>query len=223
MRVRSGNGDPVKILLLDDHPLFRKGIAQTLRDLDPSHRVVEANTAEQALEMLKVEPGIDGVFLDLTLSDMSGFDFLSELREQRIPVPVIILSANEAPEIVDRGLRAGASGYLTKAVAGEEIAAALRALESTGSYISCSLRQPLNHYRAEQSEVNGLLGTALTRRQRQVLALLAQGLSNLQIASTLKISESTVKGHVSTLFSIFNADNRTQCVNEARKYHLLNE
>ncbi len=214
-------GESVKILLLDDHPLFRKGIVQTLHDIDASHVVVEANTAEQALGMLKAETDIDGVFLDLTLPDMSGFDFLAELREQRIPVPVIILSADETPEVVDRGLRAGASGYLTKAVAGEEIAAALHALESTGSYVSRSLKQPLNHYRAEQIEVNGLLDTTLTRRQRQVLELLAQGLSNLQIATALNISESTVKGHASTLFSIFNADNRTQCVNEARKYHLL--
>ena len=65
-------GESVKILLLDDHPLFRKGIVQTLHDIDASHVVVEANTAEQALGMLKAETDIDGVFLDLTLPDMSG-------------------------------------------------------------------------------------------------------------------------------------------------------
>ncbi len=206
----------MKILLLDDHPLFRRGIAQALQDLSPGPEVVEADRAGAALSLLAVTPDFDCLFLDLDLPDLDGLQFLSELRHRRIAVPVIVLSANDQAAMVDRCLRAGAAGYLSKATAGGEIAAALAALEQGGHYVGQGLRRALDQYRAGLSHGAGV-ARSLTRRQRQVLQHLAEGLSNQEIAERIGISESTVKGHVSTLLVLFGAENRTQCARAARR------
>ncbi len=211
----------MKILLLDDHPLFRKGIAQTLLDAGVAQEVAEANTAAQALALLGGQPDFDCLFLDLDLPDMSGVDLLAELQARRIPVPAIILSANESAAVVNHCLHAGACGYLTKAAAADEILEALRALERAERYLARALRQPLSQFRDEQAEKAALPVPCLTRRQHQVLERLARGESNHHIAAALNISESTVKGHVSTLLALLGADNRTQCVNNARQLALL--
>ena len=210
----------MKILLLDDHPLFRRGIIQALQDLSPSPEVVESDRAGTALSLLAESPDFDCLFLDLDLPDLDGLQFLSELRRSRIAVPVIILSANDQAAMVDRCLRAGAAGYLSKATAGGEIAAALAALEQGGHYVGRCLRRPLDQYRAGLSH-GAAIARTLTRRQRQVLRHVAEGLSNQEIAARIGITESTVKGHVSTLLVLFGAENRTQCARAAREEGLL--
>ncbi len=207
------------LLLLDDHPLFRKGIAQTILDLDASYRILEANSAQQAFTLIRDHTDIECIFLDLKLPDMDGTYFLSELKRFKCPIPVIVLSANEDPAIIDLCLHSGACGYLTKAATGQEISSALKSLQTSEPYISHSLQSTFRHY---QNKTQATCPIPLTRRQRQVLFLLSDGLSNYEIAHSLNISESTVKGHISTLFAILNTNNRTQCINEARRQHLVN-
>jgi DNA-binding NarL/FixJ family response regulator len=208
------------ILVVDDHPIFMIGIRNVLQELAPVVNILEATTAEIALEMVSSDPFPDFICLDMQLPGLDGIAFLGELRNRKIPVPVIALSASASPEIVHRALSAGASGYLSKATPREELLEGFRAMLKGGRYVARSLRAPLDYFRV--GAVSGTQGAiSLTRRQRQVLDSVAAGLGNRQIAENLSISESTVKGHLVTLFSILDADNRTACVAEARKLGLL--
>ncbi len=210
----------MKILLLDDHPLFRKGIADVLLDADVASDVREASSAEDAFECLRQEDDIDVIFLDLTLPDMDGLVFLGQLTEQKFLLPVLVLSGNTDPASIDFALSAGASAYLDKSAAPEEILTALETVQRGGCYVGSHLRQPLDHYRAGMT-ISGRPLIRLTGRQQEVLRCLAEGLSNQQIAMRLNIAESTVKGHVSVLFSLFGVDNRTRCVQAAQRCYLL--
>ncbi len=209
-----------KVLLLDDHPLFRKGIAQVLVDAGIASSVIESTLAEEAFRSLDNESDIDFIFLDLQLPDMDGQSFLEELALRHIAVPVLILTGNTEPECINRALLAGASAYLDKSTLGDEISEAIKVVDGGGCYVGKALRRLLDNYRAGQ-EGSGQSSIHLTLRQRQVLQCLNVGLSNQKIAEDLKIAESTVKGHVSTLFSIFNVDNRVQCINAAKRHKLL--
>jgi len=211
----------MNVLLLDDHPLFRKGIAQVLIDLGVASKLFESTLAEEALFLLEEQPDIDCIFLDLQLPDMDGLDFLVELSKRQFSTPVLVLSGNTEPACIDYALQAGASAYLDKSTLGDEIAEAVEVIKQGGCYVARSLRRSLDNYRADPA--NGVQPIVhLTHRQQQILQCLCDGYSNQKIAEILRITESTVKGHVSTLFTIFDVDNRTQCLNAAKRHHILN-
>ncbi len=207
----------MKILLIDDHPLFRKGFAVALSDIPDIKQILEASTAQEAFSLLAAEPAIDYIFLDLKLPDINGIVFLQELRQQKLTTPVVILSATDDIETVENCLQAGASGYLSKASAGEEIAEAIHSLEKSGYFLAENLRLPLTHYREESSQDSAI---TLTSRQQQILQLLAEGNSNQAIAAKLELAVSTVKGHVSSLYDILDCKNRTQCAVVAHQKRL---
>ncbi len=206
----------MKILLVDDHPLFRKGMVETMVGMPFGVETLEARSAQEALVLLGDHADIDYLFLDLQLPDMDGLTFLGELEARALAVPVVVLSADDGVRRVDRCLRAGAQGYLSKSALADEIAEALTAMETVGYYVERALRGPLRDYRRGMT-VDQWLGTRLTRRQQQVLECLAEGMSNRDIAQALDISVSTVKGHVATLFALLDAGSRTQCISLARK------
>ncbi len=208
------------ILLIDDHPLFRKGTAQVLLDLGIASTIHEAGLAREALELLEREREIACIFLDLQLPDMDGLGFMAELAARNIATPVLVLSGNTEPAGIDYILKAGASAYLDKSSVAEEVSEAVACALRGGHYLGRNLRHRLDDYRAVLID-GGRPVVHLTRRQRQVLQCLCDGLTNQQIASTLRIAESTVKGHVSTLFGLLSVDNRTQCIKAAQDHHLL--
>lgn len=210
----------MKILLIDDHPLFIAGIRGVLQALGPDVEIHDAGTAERALAVLDLQHDFDYLCLDLQLPDSDGFELLAELTRRRLPVPVLIMSANESPDIVHRALKSGASGYLSKTSPVEEIRQAFAELERKGHYVSPRLRQPLDAFRAGiERIVDGRV--ALSARQREVLRLLGDGLNNRDIASRLGVSLSTVKWHVSILFALLDTENRTACALAARRLGLL--
>lgn len=208
------------ILVIDDHPLFVNGLRQYLLELEPHVTITEADTAAQARLALGNAAHYDFIFLDMQLPDIDGMHFLQEMKDNKIETPVLVISAREQPAWVHNALSAGAAGFLSKASPRLELKEALAALRNHSQYVSSHLLRPLDDYRA------GLGGDAggqlkLTRRQQTVIDLIAKGLNNQEISSELGISESTVKGHVSTLFDIFNVQNRTSCLREARKFGLI--
>jgi len=206
--------------VVDDHPLFINGLRQYLSELETNVEITEAPTAVAAWEALREPIRFDFIFLDMQLPDADGMHFLVELKEKRINVPVLVISAREQPAWVHNALAAGAVGFLSKASPRLELKEALAALRSNSHYVSSHLLRPLDDYRAGLgAQPSGQL--RLTRRQQSVLTLIASGMNNNEISSELGISESTVKGHISTLFDIFNVQNRTSCVREAQKYGIL--
>lgn len=217
----SGTSAIIKsILVVDDHPLFVNGLKQYLSELEPNVVVSEAQTAAAARLALAEPAQYDFIFLDMQLPDIDGMHFLAELQEKAINVPVLVISAREQPAWVHNALSAGAVGFLSKASPRLELKEALAALRTNTQYVSSHLLRPLDDYRAGLGgEASGQL--KLTRRQQSVIDLIAKGHNNNEISTELGISESTVKGHISTLFDILNVQNRTSCLREARKYGLI--
>lgn len=225
---RSVNSHPLmsqstalKILLIDDHRLFLAGMTNILSTLTDEVQVLQAVDATQALALVDECVDLDWIFLDLQLPRVDGFHLLAAFRERRICVPVVILSANDDPATIDLALRRGASGFISKSAHKDEILCALKQIEQTGHYVSTSVEGPLRNYRAGTISAADSRRLRLSRRQLDVLKLVAEGYSNRRIAKTLFLSESTIKNHVSALLAAFNAQNRTQCVLEAKELNLL--
>lgn len=213
--VRVAGGAVLKVLLVDDHRLFLDGLRVLVEGLAEEVEVLQATSGAQALACVQANPDLDWVFLDLQLPDTDGLAVLQAFVERRVRVPVIVLSGSDEGADVERALALGASGYVPKSADADEIRTALRAIERNGRYLSPAVRAVLERHRARAGSVS------LTGRQREVLALMAQGLSNRAIAARMGVTESTVKGHVAMLFASLGASNRTHCVSEARRVGLI--
>ena len=197
-----------RIIIVDDHPLFRAALRQTLAGGDPSIAVEEAGDLEGLSAALAADRDCDLVLLDLNMPGVRGFSGLLLLRAQYPDVPVMIISAVEEGAVIRRAFELGAAGYLHKSVGPPEIRRAIEtvlagemfvpeAVDLTGEDVNTALMQRL--------------GT-LTPQQVRVLMMLSDGLMNKQIAYELAISEATVKAHVSAILQKLDVDSRTQAV-----------
>lgn len=205
----------IRILVVDDHPVVREGLVATLED-DPEFTVVgAAGSAEDALALARAERP-DVVLLDLELPGMDGLAAIPALTAAHPDARILILTAYDTDERVIGAIRSGAKGYLLKGAGLEEIARAIRTVHGGESYL-----EP----RIAAKVLAGLTGprrsTALTRREREVLKMVADGRSNKQIARALKLTERTVKFHVTTILNKLGAENRAQAVALAVQRGLL--
>jgi DNA-binding NarL/FixJ family response regulator len=216
----ANNKSRQSVLIVDDHPLFIVGLKHYLGELEQDIEVVEATSIAAAWASIERNPDFDYVFLDIKLPDQDGISFLEELKHRKITIPVLVISASEEPAWVHNAIAAGAVGYLSKTAPHLELTEAFAAIHTRGYYISSNLRKALHDYRAGLSiPYSGHV--KLTRRQQSVLKLIADGLNNREICTSLNISESTVKGHISILFDILDVHNRTSCIREAKRFGLL--
>jgi DNA-binding NarL/FixJ family response regulator len=200
----------VKILLADDHALFREGVKQLLARLHPRAQVMEAANGAEVLHAARAQQDFDLVLLDLAMPGVDGFSGLAAFRAHAPSTPVVVLSASEDAADVRAALDGGASGFIPKSSASEVILGALRLVLAGGVYVPPMLLGGLAQ--ATKADLD-----ALTPRQREVLALLAQGLSNKKIGDTLGLSEATVKQHVSAILKTLNVGNRMQAVIAGRR------
>ncbi|HEV8354765.1 MAG TPA: response regulator transcription factor [bacterium] len=205
----------IRILVVDDHPVVREGLVATLED-DPEFTVVgAAGSAEDALPLARSQQP-DVILLDLELPGMDGIQAIPALVAAHPEARVVILTAYDTDERVLGAIRSGAKGYLLKGAGLEEIARAIRAVHGGGSYLESRIAGKVL---AEVSAPRR--ATTLTRREREVLKLVAGGRSNKQIARALKITERTVKFHITTILNKLGAENRAQAVALASQRGLL--
>jgi DNA-binding NarL/FixJ family response regulator len=198
-----------RIIIVDDHPLFRAALRQTLAGGDPSVAVEEAGDLAGLNVALEADRDCDLVLLDLNVPGARGFSGLLLLRAQYPDVPVMIISAVEEPDVIRSAIDLGASGYLHKSVGPPEIRRAIETVLAGDVFIpEDALAAPVDR---EQSEFMQRLAT-LTPQQVRVLMMLSDGLMNKQIAYELSISEATVKAHVSAILQKLSVDSRTQAV-----------
>jgi DNA-binding NarL/FixJ family response regulator len=203
------------VLVVDDHPIVRQGLVAALQDEQDFEVVGSAATAEEAIDMTRrFKP--DVVLLDLELPGMSGIDAIPELRERSPDSRVLVFTAYDTDERVLAAVRAGANGYLLKGAASAEIAAAVRAVAAGESAMTPRVAARLMSAVRTPGRADGL-----TRREHEVLRLIAQGLPSKQIALALAISERTVKFHTTSLLRKLEADNRAQAVAIAAQRGLL--
>ena len=205
----------MKMLLADDHPLFREGVKPVLHKLDPDLDLIEAIDYPSAFAAMHRAGEVDLALIDLHMPGMSGMDGVIRFRAAFPEIPLVVLSASELAEDIHRLLAAGALGYVTKSSPSEVILGALRLVLAGGVYIPPSVLD--QHSGADPDPVRP---GPLTARQVEVLRELAKGQSNKQIAKALAVTEGTVKIHLAAIFRILKVNNRTEAVLVAQKMGL---
>lgn len=215
----SWDGGPLKILVVDDHPLICEALRQVLQALDQRLELLEAPTCVEALELTRRNQDISLILLDLALPGVDGFEALRQLRDGFPGIPVVVLSASEQPETVMRAIDGGAMGFIPKTSSNPMLVNALRLVLSGGIYLPPELlrRQESIAPTAPQpavtpAQLRNPREIGLTERQSQVLALVVQGKPNKLICRDLDLAEGTVKIHVSAILKALGVANRTQAV-----------
>lgn len=204
-----------RILIADDHPLFRDALKHALSGMFSTIDVVEAGTLDEMTARLEPDGEIDLVLLDLAIPGVRGFSGLLFLRAQYPSVAVVIVSAHEEPEVIRRSLEFGASGFIPKSLSVEAIREAVTEVLDGGIWVPPDLDIDAADD-SDSAEIAARLGT-LTPQQVRVLMMLSEGLLNKQIAFRLGVSEATVKAHVSAILQKLGVDSRTQAVIAANR------
>jgi len=214
---------PLSILLIDDHPLFVDGFKHMLVQLRQHVTVDVALDFATALQRLEDSVDYDIALLDMGLPDTDGYSAIQTIR-QRYPLqPLVVLSANEEKNLINQAISSGVQGYIPKSTSSEVMISALNLVLSGGIYIPKIALSAMEAPRplaitpiASQHEPSDI-DELLTQRQITILANLADGLSNKEIARKLNIADGTVRVHMSTIYRVLGVENRTQAVVKASK------
>jgi NarL family two-component system response regulator LiaR len=208
-------GKPIRVMIVDDHAVVRCGLTTFLRVYDDLELAGEASGGDEAVQLCcQLRP--DVVIMDLLMPGMDGAAATQAIRQSSPQTQVMILTTFKDEALVQKALRAGAIGYLLKDVQADHLAEAIRLARAGQSTFSPEATQALIHGASETPQ----MGYDLSDREREVLALMVKGLNNTEIASRLVVSLSTVKHHVSHIFSKLGITNRAEAVALAVHYNL---
>lgn len=233
----------MRVLLIDDHTLFRDGLKILLGNIDQFNEVLDVASGQAAISLIDEDDDIDVVLLDYELGDMSGLDVLEHIKLESPEIPVIMLSAHEDAGLIQTLLAKGASGFITKTSTSDVMLSAISLVVSGGVYVPPAILQGqlgqamTENQTPERSPqktrpitVNSFLspkmaerGYQLTQRQTDVLQEMGKGLSNKEIARVLNMSPSTVKVHVAAILKELEAKNRTFAVSHAKDMGLISD
>lgn len=220
----------MKILLVDDHVLFREGIALLLRSLVANDSLYQAGTCEEAMGLVALDPGIELVLMDINLPGISGINAIAMIRAEFPLIPVVGLSSSDDKQTILDAIDAGAMGFIPKSSSSAVLFAALQLVLSKGIYLPPQaflrdrgvvrpvMRHGTDNSRFAEHATPKDLG--LTPRQSDVLFLILQGKSAKAIAKDLSLSSSTVKNHTSAALRALNVTTRTQAVIAAGRLSL---
>ncbi len=213
----------IEILIVDDHPLFRRGVRFYLETIPDLEVVGEVASGAEALEFLR-ERRVDVVLLDLQMPGFDGIETTRELLARDPGVKTLILTSFGGWDKIRSALSAGASGYILKDAGPEELGAAISAVAAGGSYLDARATEALLEHvdPAEgRNRRDGFPREPLSEREMEVLALLSRGLGNREIAGELVVSEKTVKTHVANIMAKLEVKNRTQAALVAIRENLV--
>jgi DNA-binding NarL/FixJ family response regulator len=214
---------PVRVLICDDHALFRAGLRLVLSGLSEDAELIEATEGAEALRIAAGNDDLDLVLLDLHMPGMDGWAGLRRLREGFPALPVVIVSASEDPDEIRTALDGGASGFIPKGSSASELIAALRLVLGGGIYVpraALATRVGGGDASADRLRRQRERAKTLTPRQLEVVSLVARGLTNREICNVLSIAEGTVKAHLAAIFEALEATNRTEAAVLARELDL---
>lgn len=210
----------INVMVADDHSMVREGIKQLL-ELDGDIVVVaEASNGKQCLELLD-ENRTDVLLLDINMPDMNGLRVLKHLREEKKRIKVLILTIHNEIEYLVKAVEIGVDGYVLKDSNSSVLKKAIYSVYDGETFIQPELAPLLKVKLDERNTINNNISDLLTKREVEVLKLIAEGLFNKEIAFNLAISEKTVKNHVSNIFRKINVSDRTQAAVYAIKNNLV--
>jgi two-component system nitrate/nitrite response regulator NarL len=211
----------MKLLIVDDHPVLREGLAALLRQAGPDTDVLLACDAAEGLALVEQHADLDAVVLDLMMPGMDGWRAISEFGRKRPELPLIVLSSSEDPQDARKALALGALGYVPKSASQRVLLSAIRIVLNGDLYVPpLVLNEPADI--ADRMGGRGEPNAArLTTRQIEILTMLSKGQPNKTIATTLDLSEKTVKAHITAIFRALNVVNRTQAAAVGREAGLI--
>lgn len=202
----------MKILIVDDHPLFRAGFHAVLEQSDLESGVLSVSSVPEALQTLQTDGDIGLVLLDIHLKGEDGFNALKLIGERFPTTACIMISGDDQQTVAARAVAAGASGFIPKSFTADDMIAAIRKVLAGEVFVPET---------ADLTAVAPPQPSGLTLRQLEVISMLGRGFSNKEIARALDVAERTVKAHVSAVFEALNVRNRTQAVLVAQKRGFL--
>lgn len=209
---------PIRVLLVDDHTMVRRGLTTFLKVFADLELAGEAATGEEAVQLCaRSAPLPDVVLMDMVMPGMDGATATRAIRQQFPSVQVLALTSFKEKELVQAALQAGAIGYLLKDVSADELAQAIRAAHAGRATLSPEATQALVRAMSQPPA----LGHDLTPREREVLTLMIEGNGNNEIAAKLVVGSSTVKSHVSNILSKLGVASRTEAVALAVRHGLI--
>ena len=207
---------PIRVMLVDDHTMVRRGLAAFLKVFDDLQLAGEAESGAAAIQLCgEILP--DVVLMDMVMPDMDGATATHAIRQKFPQVQVLALTSFKEGDLVKNALEAGAIGYLLKDVSADDLVQAIRAAHAGRTTLSPEAAQAL----VETANRLPAPGLDLTEREREVLALMVEGLNNTQIAGRLMVSSSTIKSHVSNILSKLGVASRTEAVTLALRKHIV--
>jgi NarL family two-component system response regulator LiaR len=208
--------NPIRVLLVDDHMVVRSGLSTVLSVYDDLRLVGEAGDGEEAIKLCeRLQPNV--VLMDLLMPKTDGVTAIKEIKTRWPQIQIIALTSFKEKEYVEGALKAGANGYLLKDISAEELINAVRRAVAGQPSLSPEAAQVLIRNVSEPSQPY----LEMTSREKEILALMVEGLSNNEIAERLFVSQSTVKFHVSNILSKLGVTGRTEAVALAVKHHLV--
>lgn len=202
---------PVRVLIVDDHPVVRAGLATLLRKEAELKVTGSAHSAEEALEILKRSP-VDVMLLDIRMPSLSGIDLLNLLKDAENPPLVLILSSYEYEEEIYRAVKAGARGYVSKNASRAEIVGAIETVIRGGKYFPGNIAALI----AEREE-----RSSLSPREIEILEMVSKGLTNKEIARVLEISQYTVRNHINHISAKLDVGDRTEAATLALQQGII--
>lgn len=211
----------MQVLVTDDHQLFLDGVRLILKKLDSNVTVTESTSAERTIEILESGQEFDLILIDLSMPGMDGLSILQRMNERKVWLPLVVVSAEEDAHKIKSALDSGALGFIPKTHSSQQMLSALQTILDGEIYIPENIEKQINVLEArrpllETQNNDALKASGITKRQHEVLQLMAKGYSNKQIATSLFLTEHTVKSHISALFTALHASNRTECVQNAQ-------
>jgi two-component system, NarL family, response regulator LiaR len=212
----NSSSPPIRVMIVDDHTMVRRGLATMLKVFDDLQLVGEAESGEAAIQLCaEAIPNV--ILMDLSLPGMDGAVATRAIRQEFPQVKVIALTSFKEGDRIKNALEAGAIGYLLKDVSADELAQAIRAAHAGRATLSPEAAQAL----VETANQSPFPGLDLTERELEVLALMVEGLNNTQIAGRLTVSSSTIKSHVSNILSKLGVASRTEAVTLALRNRII--
>lgn len=206
----------IRVLLVDDHDMVRRGLAVFLSAFADMQLVGEAADGHEAVKLAdQTQP--DVILMDVLMPDMDGIEATRRIKEKHLQIRVLLLSSSYDEDLVKSGLQAGALGYVLKNITAQDLAKAIRDAYHGQSTLSPAAMQALVAVTARPPETD----YHLTEREQELLGLLVKGLSNPEMAERLTISLSTVKFHISSILAKLGASSRTEAVTIALEKHLV--
>jgi DNA-binding NarL/FixJ family response regulator len=215
--MKASTKETIKVIIADDHPLFRRGLKHALEETSDIEVIGEASNGENLLSMIKAD-NLDIVLLDISMPGKSGLDLLKQLKSEHSKLPILILSVYPEEQYAVRFIKAGASGYLTKESAAEKLAEAIRKIAAGGKYASTAVIEKLAF---DFSDSEKPLHETLSDREYQVFGMIAIGKSLTEIGVDLSLSVKTISTHRTRILEKMKMKKNAELIHYAITRNLL--